>query len=59
MFYAHFNMGRHYISRYFTPSEMICGMKVLPTCDLNVDPHIIFVNLLNYKSTNIVVLPLQ
>ena len=38
---------------------MICGMKVLPTCDLNVDPHIIFVNLLNYKSTNIVVLPLQ
>jgi hypothetical protein len=38
---------------------MICGMKVLPTRDLNVDPHIIFVNLLNYKSTNIVVLPLQ
>jgi hypothetical protein len=21
MFYAHFNMGRHYIYQYFTPSE--------------------------------------
>jgi hypothetical protein len=23
MFYAHFNMGRHYICRYFTPSDLL------------------------------------
>jgi hypothetical protein len=29
MFYAHFNMGRHYICRYFTSSAIIIMPKIL------------------------------